>query len=137
MRKLSEVRHTSMLVLEEAVYRNDTIIERLFELDRQLVQRVRDFSPYTGVMLPRFYNGDVLREAFANIPEKYLREVGGQDHAIIYYEAWRIDKSVDIVEAAVKHIEPDSLALMWKKFYRWGRTSRMARSRRVRRVIEE
>ena len=122
-----EASDKSMIVLEESVYKNEKIIEKLFEYDRQLIKDVRDFSPYTGVMLPRFYRADLLRSAFAHIQEKYLREVGGQDHAIIYFEAWQIDQSVDIIEEAVKHIEPDSLILMWNKFYRWGRTSRRAR----------
>ena len=125
--QMSEHRKLSMLVLEESVYKRETLIERLFELDRQLIHTVVDLSPYTGVVLPRFYEADLLRRAFAHIPEECLQSVGGQDHAIIYYEAWLIDKDVDILTVAVKHIEPDSLALMWHKFYRWGRTSRAAR----------
>jgi len=125
--QICEHRRLSMLVLEESVYGRETLIEKLFELDRQLIHTVVDLSPYTGAMLPRFYRADLLRRAFASIPEECLQSVGGQDHAIIYYEAWLIDKDVDMLTCAVKHIEPDSLVLMWHKFYRWGRTSRAAR----------
>ena len=57
-----------MLVLEEDVYSNRTFIEKLFECDRKLVHAVRDFSPYTGVMLPRVYKRDILHDAFSAMP---------------------------------------------------------------------
>jgi len=126
-----------MLVLEESVYKNERFIEKLFDLDRQLVQQINDLSPHSGVMLPRFYLAPLLRSAFSNIPDECLREVGGQDHAIIYYEAWLIDKGVDILPGAVKHIEPDSLLLMWRKFYRWGRTSKRARVAKYRELLKD
>ena len=44
-----------MLVLEEDVYSNKTFVEKLFHYDRMLIHSVKDFSPYTGVMLPRVY----------------------------------------------------------------------------------
>jgi glycosyltransferase involved in cell wall biosynthesis len=126
--RMSQERRLSMLVLEESVYRKDRILEKLFELDRRLVHESRDFDPFTSVMLPRFYKSELLRRAFMSVPDEALREIGGQDHAIIYYEAWMIDKSVDMLPGAVvKHIEPDSFKLMWRKFYRWGKTSKTAR----------
>lgn len=115
-----------MLVLEEDVFRNETFIEKLFHYDRVLVQTVRDFSPYTGVMLPRVYKSELLRNAFSEIPVQALEKIGGQDHAIIYYEAWKVSQRVELVPAAVKHIEPANLISVWKKFYRWGYTSKEA-----------
>lgn len=115
-----------MLVLEEDVYSNKTFIEKLFQCDRKLVQTVRNFSPYTGVMLPRVYRREVLQRAFSAIPREALERIGGQDHAIIYYEAWKTSQRVEMVPTAVKHIEPDSLIIIWKKFYRWGYTSKDA-----------
>jgi len=135
--EMMEDRRLSMLVLEESVYKNERFIEKLFDLDRQLVQQINDLSPHSGVMLPRFYLAPLLRSAFSNIPDECLREVGGQDHAIIYYEAWLIDKGVDILPGAVKHIEPDSLLLMWRKFYRWGRTSKRARVAKYRELLKD
>jgi glycosyltransferase involved in cell wall biosynthesis len=112
-----------MLMLEEDVYKSDTWIERLFRLDRQLIHAVGDLSPLTGVMLPRFYKAELLRRAFEGIPGNVIREAGGQDHAIIYLEAWRLSKNVGMVSNAVRHVEPDSLSEVVRKFYRWGRTS--------------
>lgn len=113
----------SMLVLEEDVYRDDNIIEKLFKLDRKLIHSVKDFSPYTGVMMPRFYRTELLKKAFANIPDEEKKLVGGQDHAIIYHEAWKLNNKVGLLSLSVRHIEPDNYPAIWKKFYRWGYTS--------------
>ncbi len=120
-------KNLDMLILEEHVYKTDTFIEKLFEMDRTLIHKVKDLSPYTGVVLPRFYRKSLLLDTFKNIPLKTQENVGGQDHAIIYYEAYKISKKVDILPKAVYHIEPSSLKVMWRKFYRWGYTSVDAR----------
>lgn len=120
------LRDNEMLVLEEDVYSSDTFIEKLFHCDRILVHRTRDFSPYTGAMLPRVYRRQILLDAFSAIPAEALERIGGQDHAIIYYEAWKISQRVELVPSAVKHIEPSNLPCLWRKFYRWGYTSRDA-----------
>jgi glycosyltransferase involved in cell wall biosynthesis len=125
-RAVTMLRDNDMLVLEEEVYSNDTFIEKLFHCDRKLVHSVKDFSPYTGAMLPRVYNIQLLRDAFSAMPTEALERIGGQDHAIIYYEAWKISRRVALVPSAVRHIEPCSLTSLWRKFYRWGYTSRDA-----------
>ncbi len=116
-----------MLILEEEVYKPKNFFEKLFQLDRELIHSVKDFSPYTGVMLPRFYKTSILKKAFSAIPSELLKAVGGQDHAIIYFEAWNLSQRVGIVPNAVSHIEPNSLSEIWRKFYRWGKTSVNAR----------
>lgn len=116
-----------MLIFEEDVYQVSSFLEKLFQLDRRLIHQVKDFSPYTGVMLPRFYKTSLLKKAFSAIPNDLLKTVGGQDHAIIYFEAWKISQKVGLVPHAVYHIEPRSLITLWKKFYRWGGTSLGAR----------
>lgn len=123
-----------MLVLEEDVYRTKTFLENLFHLDRKLIHAVKDFSPYTGVMLPRFYRRELLVKAMGNIPQSAL-EAGGQDHAIIYYEAWQYSQKVDLLPLAVKHIEPSTLREIIPKFYRWGYTSIGARNVRYKEML--
>ena len=134
--KMIEDKNVSMLVLEESVYKRDNWIEKLFDLDRQLIHAVKDFSPHTGVMLPRFYRKELLLKAFASVPKKTLREVGGQDHAIIYFEAWQVTEKVDLLYKAVKHIEPSSLRAVWRKFYRWGKTSNAAHLGKYKHLLE-
>lgn len=126
-----------MLILEEDVYRCDNFFEKLFHYDRKLIHSVKDFDPKTGVMLPRFYRTEILKKAFANIPTDVLQNVGGQDHAIIYFEAWNISHRVDLLRNAVKHIEPNSLGAMWRKFYRWGYTSVGARNNKYTNLLNK
>lgn len=120
------MKKNDMLILEETVYQCKNWIEKLFKMDRKLIQTVKDYSPMTGVMLPRFYKRKLLLKVFKHIPQSVLKKVGGQDHAIIYYEGWKESQKVSIVPNAVAHIEPNSLKILWKKFYRWGYTSKNA-----------
>jgi glycosyltransferase involved in cell wall biosynthesis len=122
-----EMEGLDMLVFGEDVYRPASWLGRLFRLDRRLIHAVCDLSPFTGVMLPRLFRTAILRQAFANIPDHILRTVSGQDHAIIYYEAWLISKRVGVLPGAVGHIEPASVFELAEKFYRWGATSVDAR----------
>jgi glycosyltransferase involved in cell wall biosynthesis len=121
--EIIHAKQLDMLVLEEDVYRNENFIEKLFHYDRILVHAVKDFDPMTSVMLPRFYRIDQLKKGMSAIPAEIREKVGGQDHAIIYYEMWKITQKVDLLPNAVKHIEPNSLRVIWPKFYRWGATS--------------
>lgn len=121
--KMAIGKQLDMLVLEEDVYKQDTFLEKLFHYDRLLIHAVKDFDPMTSVMLPRFYRTEQLRKAMESIPEEIREKVSGQDHAIIYYEMWKMTQKVDLLPLAVRHIEPNSLRVMWKKFYRWGATS--------------
>lgn len=121
--KKVEEEKLDMLVFEENVYKPHTFIEHLFAADRKLIHTVADMSPFTGVVLPRFYRRKILIDAMNTIPKTVLKAVGGQDHAIIYYEAWQKSHKVALLSHAVSHIEPSSYRVMWKKFYRWGKTS--------------
>lgn len=134
---VAAMKKNDMLVLEESVYRCENFIEKLFYYDRKLVHAVKDFNPMTSVMLPRFYKKDVLLKAFENILADIRESTGGQDHAIIYLEAWNVSQKVDMVSNAVKHIEPNSLSEIWKKFYRWGKTSVGARSNKYTELLSE
>lgn len=112
-----------MLVLEEDVYKADTFLEKLFACDRKLINTVNDLSPFTGVIMPRFFRTEILKMAYGNIPRKYFHRTGGPDHAIVYYEVWRLNKRISIIPNAVKHLEPSDLFTLWRKFYKWGYTS--------------
>ena len=126
-----------MLVLEEDVYSSKTFMEKLFHYDRILIHSVKDFNPYTGVMLPRVYKHQLLHDAFSAMPVQALEKIGGQDHAIIYYEAWKISQRVELVPAAVKHIEPANFMAVWRKFYRWGYTSKDAHMGEYKELIQK
>lgn len=112
-----------MVVLEENVYRHKTFIEKLFDMDRRLFNKVGDLDPYTGVILPRFFESKLLNQAYSRIPNKIFSRTGGPDHAIVYLESHLLSPTVAVLPNAVRHIEPSSLRELWKKFYKWGYTS--------------
>lgn len=124
-----------MLVLGEDVYKKETLLEHLFQYDRDLIHSVKDFNPYTGVMLPRFYKTNLIRNVFKNIPAQTLK-AGGQDHAIVYYEAYLISTKVELIPHIVKHMEPSSLREIIPKFYRWGYTSADARQEKYKDMLD-
>lgn len=112
-----------MLALEESVYQSKTIVEKLFDMDRKLINKLNNLNPFTGVIMPRFFRKELLTKAYANISQEIFRNTGGPDHAIVYYEAWLMSKKVGILKDSVKHVEPYSLQFMMRKMYRWGYTS--------------
>jgi glycosyltransferase involved in cell wall biosynthesis len=127
-------KNLDMLVFEEFVYQPKTFLEKLFVLDRRLIHEVRDFSPETGVMLPRFFKIELLRKAISVIPAEAL-DTGDRDHAIIYAESFALSQRVGLLESAVYHREPSSLLNIIKKFYRWGSTNLPAQHPRYKAML--
>jgi len=126
VRSLRMFKNYDMLCLEEHSYKPKTWIQWLFEADRQLVHNLANIhlDPIEGVLLARFYKRGVLEKALENIPRQLLPFVVAHDHAIIYYEAYKVSQKVGIVSDAVWHIEPSSLVELWRKNYRYGKTTR-------------
>ena len=115
-----------MLCLEEMSYRTKTLIEKMFDADRKLIQEDTDIQldPIYGTLLPRFFKRDLLIKAYNAIPESHFPVVIAQDHAILYYEAWKLSKKIAIVPRAVWHNEPATLGDLWKKNLRYGRSTK-------------
>jgi glycosyltransferase involved in cell wall biosynthesis len=125
-RSLSLFETYDMLCLEEASYHHRTFIEKLFEADRRLIHREIQvqINPIYGALLARFYKGNLLRQAFEAIPKALLPFVVAHDHAIIYYEAWKLSTKVGILQTAVYHDEPITLLELWRKNFRYGRSTK-------------
>jgi len=119
---MAQEKNLKMLVFEEEVSRTESWVEKLFDMDRKLFNTICDLDPFTGVILPRFFDTSLLKEAYSNIPKEIFFKTGGPDHAIVYYESWLLSKAIGVLPKAVLHIEPTSLIQFWKKFYRWGYT---------------
>jgi len=121
--KVAEDKGLDMLVFEENVYKKDTFIEKLFDCDRKVINAIGNLSPFTGVIMPRFFRTGFLKNAYENIPQRYFQNTGGPDHAIVYYECWLLSKKISVLSKAVKHMEPKTIRQLGLKFYRWGYTS--------------
>ncbi len=115
-----------MLCVEERSFEPRTFTEKLFEADRKLIHKRSDLhlDPLNGVMLARVYKRQVLEKAFENIPKKIFRDIVAHDHAIIYFEAYRVSSKVGILPNGVWHFEPDSLVQLCKKNFRYGVTTK-------------
>lgn len=125
-RSVQAMANYDMICFEEAAFQPRTLLEKLFDADRKFVQQLPElhFDPLEGVMLARFYRASVLQEAFQKIPIDRLHDVVAHDHAIIYYEAYRQTSKVGFLSQAVLHDEPSSLVELWRKNYRYGRTTK-------------
>lgn len=125
-RAVKLMKQFDMLWLYERSYKPKRILERLYDADRALIQKyAKDFiNPIGGVILPRFYKKFILIKAFKNIPRKILPLCVAHDHAIIYYEAYKISKKIGMLPHAIWHMEPWSWLNLFKKTYRYGITTR-------------
>jgi len=115
-----------MICLEEKTYNPKTIIEKLFQADRMLIHEHADIqiNPLNGALAPRFYRRSVLEKVFAAIPEEIISFASAAEDAIVYYEASKISNKVAILPNALWHKEPESLAQLWYKNHRYGRSAR-------------
>jgi glycosyltransferase involved in cell wall biosynthesis len=114
-----------MLCMEEHTFEPKGWISKMFEADRRLIHKFADMhlDPLEGVLLARVYRREILHKAFKNIPQTLFPIVVAHDHAIIYYESYRLSQKVGIVPNAVWHIEPSSLWGLIQKNYRYGKST--------------
>lgn len=124
--KMFSEKKFDMLALYERSYQPKNMLEKLFDADRELVQKYykQFLDPYTGVILPRFYKKEILVKVFGRIPQNIQKICAAHDHAIIYIEAYKISKKIGMLPYAVYHIEPGSWKWLFSKTYRWGYTTR-------------
>ena len=94
----------------------------LYDADRLLVQTY--WEPDEDIVLPRFFKKNLLLKAYEKIPKKYIDICAAQDHIVLWYEFKQISKKTGMVENAVKHLEPDNLIKLFKKQFRWGKTTK-------------
>ena len=115
-----------MICLEEVPFEPNSFLEKLFVADRALINSnaKMHLDPIYGVMLARFYRKSLLQAAFNKIPINKLHDVVAHDHAIIYYEAYQLSSNVGLLSKAVMHKEPTYISELWKKNYRYGKTTR-------------
>ncbi|MEM7815331.1 MAG: glycosyltransferase family 2 protein [Candidatus Aenigmatarchaeota archaeon] len=123
-RSVKMMENFDMLFLEESTYETKTFAQKLFEADRKILHEEKDINPVTSALLPRVYKRDLLLKAFESIPAELLPIVVSHDHAIIYFECYKLSQRVGFVPNAVAHMEPSSLRTVFKKFRAYGRNTR-------------
>lgn len=104
----------------ERAYNKNKLIPSLYDADRMLTQKFLE----EDVVLPRFFKKKLLLKAIANIPKELYPVCRAHEHLIIHYEVRKLSKKMGKVDNAVKHMEPDNLLKLFKKQYRWGKTTK-------------
>jgi len=126
-RAVEKMKDNDYLWFYERSYNKEKFLPSLYDADRILVQKYLE----EDVVLPRFFKKSLLLKALNNIPKEHISICGAQDHIVTSYEVARLSKKMGKVGNAVWHIEPDSLIKLFKKQYRWGRTTRDFYERKV------
>jgi glycosyltransferase involved in cell wall biosynthesis len=119
--KMREGDYDTLWFWERACNRKK-FIPSLYDADRLLVQTYWD--PSEDIVLPRFFKREILMKAHSKIPKKYIDICAAQDHIITWHEIKQITKKNGMIENAVEHMEPDSLKAIFKKQWRWGKTTK-------------
>jgi glycosyltransferase involved in cell wall biosynthesis len=109
-----------MLFLEEDSYKPRTIIERLTSLDRKTTHKKAVINPSQSVLLPRVFKTSLLNQAFKKINPELFNIVTLQDHAIIYYECYKLSKNIGYLPQAVFHEEPRTIKELFDHYFSWG-----------------
>ncbi len=118
--KLIESGKYDMLFLEEGSYNPKTFIERLTSVDRKITHKKRVTDPSQSVLLPRVFRREILEKAFKKIDPRLHNVVTLQDHAIIYYESYKISQKVGYLPKAVFHEEPRTVKELFEHYFSWG-----------------
>lgn len=120
---LMDARAYDMLALEEQVRAPHTFTERILSLDKRLIHAESVLDPFRGVILPRFFRRWLWQAAVSAVPPNIVQSVGGQDHSIIFAEAWSYSQRIGLLPNAVEHQEASSARALVHKGFRWGYTS--------------
>lgn len=121
-RAVNKMKNYDSLWFWERAYNRKKWLPSLYDADRMLVQTY--WEPDADIVLPRFFRKDLLIKAYNKVPKKYINICAAQDHIITWYEFKSLTKRNGMVENAVEHMEPDKLKVLFKKQWRWGKTTK-------------
>lgn len=107
---------------------------KLAQLDKEMIMEYNTsvVEPAKSFVLPRLYKRELLDNAFINlkinIPTEVFHRIIYEDHHLIFYEAYRTSKAINIIrEPLIKHYGDSSLTDIARKYYRYGSTSNLLR----------
>jgi glycosyltransferase involved in cell wall biosynthesis len=101
-----------------------TWLQALMRMDKKLTQEVSyKMKPLEGVLYPRFFKRSVLDKAFQSIPSEILGYVAEHEDVILHWETYEVSRNIGTVKNAVWHKDPETLLVLWKKMYGYGKSS--------------
>ena len=94
-----------MLCLGESVFNPRTFTQKLLGASKTVSQLNlnRYLNPFSGLLIPRFFEASLLKQAIRSIPSGIISRVFDRDHQILFLESWKIDKRVEFVDDAIFH----------------------------------
>jgi len=119
-RSVKKIKNYDSLWLHERSHNREKFLPSLYDADRLLVQKFLE----EDVVLPRFFRKNILLKALKKIPIEIYDSCKAHDHLIIKYELDKISKKMGKVNHAVEHMEPSDLFGLFKKQFRWGKTTK-------------
>lgn len=121
-RAVKKIKSYDSLWFWERAHNRNKLLPSLYDADRMLVQTY--WNPDDDIVLPRFFKRELLLKAYNKIPKKHINACAAQDHIVLWFEFKQLTNNNGMLENAVEHMEPDSLRKIFKKQYRWGKTTR-------------
>ena len=122
-RAVSMMNDYDMVVFETLSYNTEWFIPKLHGASKQVInasfEKPSAFDPIRGPFLPRFFKREILEKAFAAIPQELIPDTIHPDHAIIYYETYKVSQRVGGLRNGIYDIEPD-LRKLWRTRYRYA-----------------
>lgn len=122
--------HPSTMVAFPEIQMGNGILNHLDNIDKGI--SVRDRKSISGIdlIIPRFYESSILREAFLHIhekiPDELFKQIVAKDDRIIYYEVSKITNSTVLVSKyPLLHFNETNIIKEIKKYSRYGSTSRL------------
>jgi len=116
------------------------IVSKMLGIDRRLTQKAykNNLSPIEGGIIPRMYERELLLKAYESIQQALGSDVAVQylEDSIIYYNVMKkYEGRVQFIPDAVYHLENDTLFSFMKKWYKYGRSSKLLRGTEYERLI--
>ena len=108
------------------------IVSKMMSIDRKFTQKEwkTNLNPTGGAIIPRMYERELLLKAYANIKRVFGSDAAVQylEDSIIYYNVMKeYEGEVQFIQDAVYHVEDDALFSFIKKWYKYGRSSKLLR----------
>jgi|GEM_PF-1774117 glycosyltransferase involved in cell wall biosynthesis len=101
-----------------------TWLQALMRMDKKLTQEVSyNLNLLEGVLYPRFFKRHILDKAFQSIPSEILGHIAEHEDVVLLWETHKVSHNIGTVKDAVWHKDPETLLVLWKKMYRYGKSS--------------
>lgn len=125
-RSVESIPNHDTLYLEIISYPTKSILEKLFNAELRPTHRY-NISPNGKLSNSgaRFYRRDLLVKAYSAIPKHLFSFVWSWDDAILNYEVSKISTNIGLVPNAIIHKQQMTILKLWKKFFIYGKTSRL------------